>query len=221
MLSENVFKFSLIASLIIHGVVLYRLPAINMSSLNKSLQEVEVTYYKLQMLKIKTEDVKPVMKKTAIKQNLALVKKENPPSPVSRDMAAFFKKVQSPPRNQTSIKQIHPQKKVSLPEFKSDSKISNPKYNNYYQIVRDKIRKCAYDNYQHYETGEVYLVFVVLGDGSLKDAKIIEEKTRAERYLREIALESIKDASPYPRFPDELAYPELTFNVIISFEISE
>jgi len=34
-------------------------------------------------------------------------------------------------------------------------------------------------------------------------------------------LRSIKDANPFPPFPKDLNYPELTFNVVISFEVNE
>ncbi len=220
---ENSFKISLIFSLLIHGFLLYKLPHFDTSSLDKSLQQIEVNYYKLQMLKLKTDEVKSDFTKKPISENFKLIKKEDLPSPANKfkNAPSFLKEFQSAPKKQTVIKPLHLQKKISLPEVKSEKRIKNPKYNSYYEAVRDKIRKCAYDNYNRYETGEVYLVFVVNNDGSLKDAKIVEEKTQAAGYLKEVALQSLKDASPYPVFPDGLAYPELSFNVIISFEISE
>ncbi|MDP2938859.1 MAG: hypothetical protein Q8O13_02095 [Candidatus Omnitrophota bacterium] len=216
---ENVFRFSLIVSVIIHAFFLYKLPHLNTSSLNKSLQEIEVTYYKLQMLKLKTEDSRVAFKKPQ-EEKVTLLKKENPPSPLLKEAESFFKKNQSVQKNPMSVKQFSSLKRISVPEVKSDNKIKNPKYNNYYQVIREKVRRYAYGNYTRYETGEVYLVFVVLRDGSLKDVRLIEEKTKANSYLKEIALKSIKDASPYPSFPEGLSYPELSFNVIISFEIS-
>ncbi len=218
---ENTFKVSFVASILIHGFLLYQLPHLDTSRLNKSLQEIEVTYYKFQMLKLKSEDTKVTLAKNIIKRSPMLIKKDNLPSPASRDAASFFKRFQMAQKNQAFIKQLHPQKRISVPELKSENKIKNPKYNNYYQTVRDKIRRRAYDNYLRYETGEVYLVFVVLRDGSLKDARIVEEKTRAVDYLKEVAIGSVKEASPYPAFPEGLSYPELSFNVIISFEISD
>jgi outer membrane biosynthesis protein TonB len=47
----------------------------------------------------------------------------------------------------------------------------------------------------------------------------VEEKSSADVYLTEIALKSVNDASPFPKFPTELDYFQLSFNVIISFEI--
>ena len=55
--------------------------------------------------------------------------------------------------------------------------------------------------------------------GQIKDAKINEEKSSTHSYLKEIAKKSIYDASPFPNFPKDLDFSELSFNVIISFEV--
>ncbi|MFH0918046.1 MAG: TonB family protein [Candidatus Omnitrophota bacterium] len=109
-------------------------------------------------------------------------------------------------------------KKISLPAMEM-AKIDNPSYISYYQIVREKIRRSAYQNYTHNDTGEVYVSFIISNDGLIKDVRLVEEKTTVNDYLKNIALRSIRDASPFPNFPKELDYPQLSFNIIISFEI--
>lgn len=109
-------------------------------------------------------------------------------------------------------------RKIDLPPIEM-AKIDNPSYIIYYQIVREKIRRSAYQNYTHNETGEVYISFIISNDGFIKDVRMIEEKTTANNYLKSIALSSVRDASPFPNFPRELDYPQLSFNIIISFEI--
>ena len=109
-------------------------------------------------------------------------------------------------------------KKITLPAIEM-AKINNPSYISYYQIVREKIRRSAYQNYTHNETGEVYVSFIISNDGYIKDVSLVEEKTTINEYLKNIALRSIRDASPFPNFPKELDYPQLSFNIIISFEI--
>ncbi|MFA5096925.1 MAG: hypothetical protein WC478_06260 [Candidatus Omnitrophota bacterium] len=109
-------------------------------------------------------------------------------------------------------------KKITLPAVEL-KKISNPSYISYYQLVREKIRRAAYQNYDRDETGEVYLTFMVSSAGYLQEARLVEEKTRAASYLKEIALASVRTASPFPSFPKELDYPQLSFNVVISFEV--
>jgi TonB family protein len=109
-------------------------------------------------------------------------------------------------------------RKITLPALQM-AKIDNPSYISYYQIVREKIRRSAYQNYTHNATGEVYVSFIISNDGYIKDVRLVEEKTAADDYLKNIALRSIRDASPFPNFPKELDYPQLSFNIIISFEI--
>lgn len=111
-------------------------------------------------------------------------------------------------------------KTVSVPVLQSE-KINNPTYANYYSLVRGRIRQRAYFNYSEYYAGEVYLTFILTSDGALKDIKIIEERTTGGQYLRTIGLKSIKEANPFPPFPKDLRYPELTFNVVISFQVHE
>ena len=109
-------------------------------------------------------------------------------------------------------------KKITLPAIEM-ARINNPSYISYYQIVREKIRRSAYQNYTHNETGEVYISFIISSDGYVKDVHLIEAKTNASDYLKGIASRSVRDASPFPNFPKELDYPQLSFNIIISFEI--
>lgn len=111
-------------------------------------------------------------------------------------------------------------KTVSVPPLQSE-KINNPSYANYYSLVRGRIKQRAYFNYSEYYAGEVYLTFILTSDGNLKDLQILEDRTTAGQYLRTIGLKSIKEAVPFPPFPVELRYPELTFNVVISFQVRE
>lgn len=109
-------------------------------------------------------------------------------------------------------------KKVTLPAVDL-AKIGNPSYISYYQIVREKIRRSAYQNYNRGDTGEVYITFVISSAGYLVNTRLVEEKSQAADYLKEIALASVRNASPFPKFPQELDYPQLSFNVVISFEL--
>jgi outer membrane biosynthesis protein TonB len=111
-------------------------------------------------------------------------------------------------------------KTVSIPLLESE-KINNPSYLSYYSLVRARIKQRAYFNYAEYYAGEVYLTFVLYSDGTLKDLKIIEEKSSGGPYLRTIGLKSVKEATPFPPFPKALKYPELTFNVVISFQVHD
>lgn len=120
-----------------------------------------------------------------------------------------------------SMKESFPalKKKVTLPQMELSVKINNPSYNNYYELIREKIRHAAYQNYTQMETGEIYIAFVIGVDGNLKDVRYIEDKSTPSYYLKDLAMRSIKEAAPFPAFPNNLDYPQLSFNVIISFQI--
>ncbi|MCX5712529.1 MAG: TonB family protein [Candidatus Omnitrophica bacterium] len=112
-------------------------------------------------------------------------------------------------------------KKITLPpvgQLDAD-KINNPSYISYYQVVREKIRRSAFQNYSRSDMGEVYLSFIISSDGYLRGVRLVDEKSSPSPYLRETALDSIKQASPFPAFPKVLDYPQLSFNVVISFEV--
>ncbi|MDP3143605.1 MAG: hypothetical protein Q8N14_06725 [Candidatus Omnitrophota bacterium] len=224
MLSDNSFRLSIGFSLLVHSVILLFLPKLTTSQMNRTLEKIEVTYYKLQALsealQPKSGETKPPEMKKNFKDNISLLSKDRLPAiPLAKDASHFFKKIDAQERKPLTIKQFMAQKKISLPPIKSE-KMKNPVYNNYYQIIREKIRHRAYTNYSRYETGEVYLTFVVTSDGNLKAVKLMEEKTRAAGYLQEVALKSINDAAPFPSFPANLQFPELSFNVVISFEVN-
>ena len=109
-------------------------------------------------------------------------------------------------------------KKVTLPSL-IDEKITSPAYLEYYEIIREKIRRAAYQNYTFLIDGEAYLSFIILCNGQLKDVRINEDRSTEYTNLKNSAIKSIHDASPFPKFPEGLDYPELSFNVIISFEV--
>jgi hypothetical protein len=109
-------------------------------------------------------------------------------------------------------------RRVTVPAIETNQ-IKNPQYIQYYQVVRSRIKDRAYANYAKLDAGEVYLTFILDASGSLKQIKILEDRTRANTYLRQISMRSVEESNPFPPFPQELNYPELSFNVIISYEV--
>ncbi|MBM3246395.1 MAG: TonB family protein [Candidatus Omnitrophica bacterium] len=228
MYSEKVFQITLLVSAITHGVILFQNGVLNLAPNQKKENKIELSYIikepekKLEPIKAATPAPKrePFLK---LAPNVTAEKRTPPPFVDNQD---FFKKLAGniPPKPAV-IKPdfakpdiIAIKKKITLPPIASE-KINNPSYMNYYQLVREKIKRCAYQNYSRSEEGEAYLSFIISDDGLLRETRLSEEKSSPSPYLRRIALESVKDASPFPNFPKELDYPQLSFNVIISFEI--
>ncbi|MBI3991252.1 MAG: TonB family protein [Candidatus Omnitrophica bacterium] len=227
MASDKTFVIALIVSIIVHGAVFLQNPSLNLNIFNKDKKEptTEVSY--LKPSRKDKESPKEITTKKEPFSKLAskiTANKMSPPPFIDKEnifnkskgaisqKLVFAKPVFSKPDI------IAVKRKITLPPVDLD-KINNPSYISYYQIVREKIRRSAYQNYISAEVGEVFLSFLIFSDGSLKTVRLIEEKSSASAYLREVALKSIKEASPFPSFPKELDYPQLSFNVVISFEI--
>ncbi|MDD5018891.1 MAG: TonB family protein [Candidatus Omnitrophica bacterium] len=110
-------------------------------------------------------------------------------------------------------------KSVQTPNIPGEI-FQSQEYKDYYQVVREKIRRQAYRNYKRIQEGEVLLTFTLSRAGDLQDVRIDEAKSLDDEYLRAIALESVRQSSPFPGFPPKLRDKEqLAFNVIISFEL--
>ncbi len=118
------------------------------------------------------------------------------------------------------IKALMGERKITVPMLQSE-KITNPQYLSYTQHIRQKIKQWAsyYADYPNFQSGDVYLTFVLSSAGVLQDVQVIANKTHASTYLQEVGVRSIRGSAPFPSFPEDFRYPELTFNVIISFEL--
>ncbi len=110
--------------------------------------------------------------------------------------------------------------KLSEDEAKHASSIRSGKdYINYYQLIREKIRRRLKTNYRDYHSeGEVYLIFSLSADGALLNYKIESTRSTSDKILIDMAVLSLEQASPFPPFPKEISLPEMSFNVEISFK---
>ena len=140
-----------------------------------------------------------------------------PPFKEGFDMASQFKVFERAPEK---VKGLKVTKEVSIPVLKSE-KIDTPGYAMYTGIIRDRIRERAYVNFVKFSGGDVYLTFVIRSDGKLLDVQVLQNRTQASEALCAVGISSIREASPFPPFPKELNYPELTFNIQISFQSHE
>jgi len=224
--SNRVFQVALLISLVAHGAILLQNPNLNLFPAAKNSKDMQLSYVKMpEEQKIEPKKQGPARKEPFFKLNAKISLDKRVPPPFIDKENIFKTNKEIANRNQAFAKPvfIRPdiiaiKKKITLPPIDAD-KINDPSYISYYQIVREKIKRAAYQNYTHNETGEVYLTFVISSDGMLRQTRLVEEKSSPIQYLREIALKSVTDASPFPNFPAELNYPQLSFNVIISFEI--
>ncbi len=225
-MSDNkAFRIALIISLGVHAGILLQYPQFNILPSEIKKDVVKVNYLKEPRkppAKIEAEQSRK-MPLPNLPDKITLDKNTPPKAGQIKDAAQRPSKSQLPVSIFNKPRLAKPdiiaiKKKITLPALDID-KINNPSYISYYQIVREKIRRSAYQNYTRTETGEVYLSFLITREGYLQEARLREEKSSPNPYLREIAMRSVKEASPFPSFPKGLDYPQLSFNVVISFEI--
>jgi len=233
MLGNRLLRVTFSISLLTHGAILLQATNLNPFLPVSKKQEIEVHYIKenprtklLLQSPSKTSQQESLSKSDPFLRLDSQIIAGNRVPPPYIEQSNAYKAQRALPNKPLGIPKptfansdlIAIKRKITLPPIEM-AKLDNPSYISYYQIVREKIRRSAYQNYTHNETGEVYISFIISNDGSIKDVHMVEEKTTANNYLRSIALRSVSDASPFPNFPKELDYPQLSFNIIISFEI--
>lgn len=92
-------------------------------------------------------------------------------------------------------------------------------YINYYQLIREKIRRSIKARYKdRARQGDVYLTFTLRSDGSLVSVETDSAHSSGDAALVEMAKAGMRDASPFPRFPQALNLPSLRLNLIVSFK---
>lgn len=204
---KKYWNLSLGISLAIHTVALCGMPFPNF----QHPKPKDKTITELKMFPEKIEKINA-------KQNIPNL--EIPPPYVERNM---LKKMFTENGSQPALHKPHLDKERTksvmlndLPSIEDLKKI--PGYLDYYRLIRDDIRKNAYYYYDSARDGEVFLSFIILRSGDLETLSLNEDSS-PNNILRKIALKSIKQAAPFPRFPDELAkYARLKFNISIHFK---
>lgn len=220
------FKTALVISLCLHGIILFQRLNVSFFKKNDPQKIVEIFYLNKPDAARIDSSKRPAdnKKKEALRKlpPVDIAAKKNPPPFIDKKTSRSRENTPETPFL-TKPYLIKPEvvsikKKISFLSVDKD-KAHNPLYINYYQVVREKIKHSAYQSYTRTEMGEVYLSFVISSDGDLKQSRIVDEKSSFSPYLREISLKSVKISAPFPNFPKELDYPQLSFNVIVSFEI--
>lgn len=226
MFSSSPLSNAIIISVFFHGIVLFLMPHSSFLKKDAPQKNVEIFY-------LNKPDTKRIFssKSPADNKKYEALRKLPPVDIAEKKNQVFPIDKQASKSRENALKAalltksylmkpeiVSLKKKISFLSVDKD-KVHTPTYTSYYQVVREKIKHAAYQRYSRTEMGEVYLSFVISSDGDLKQTRIVDEKSSFSPYLREIALKSVKNAAPFPKFPKELDYPQLSFNVIVSFEM--
>ena len=218
---NKTFKFAVLVSILIHSVILFSLPHMPFVPSKRSLEKIKIVYYKMQE-KPESKDKLISRKDEPRVEKLPEVKKEdmlNPPKPFSEEK-------KKEPANVKQVKAVEKAKEKRFEAIVNEEKDEYRKasYISYYRAVREKIKQLAdahYSRNKNLREGEVFLSFIVASSGELLQLSVVEEKSIDDNRLRDIALRSIQDASPFPRFPEGMNQYQIAFNVIIAFELNK
>ncbi|MCD6539455.1 MAG: TonB C-terminal domain-containing protein [Candidatus Omnitrophica bacterium] len=204
---KNYFPLALVISLGIHIVIIGGLSHFPLSSFKKpSLKSPETKFIEVKKKKITSP--KKIFSK--IPPPYLDVKKEFFLSPEKKNNS--FKKIQL--KNDVLLNL----KELILTKTKQELD-SYPPYMNYYEKIREKIKKVAYENFNVNFSGKVFLNFTIDSSGNLITIYLDEKNSSAPQILKKIAEDSIEKSSPFPKFPKELAkFNTLTFNLSIQFK---
>ncbi len=90
-------------------------------------------------------------------------------------------------------------------------------YLSYTELLREKIKEQLKKKYRRYRgEGDIQLLFILNSDGSLYAFDAVPDRS-ANEHLRDTAYYGLKEAAPFPRFPETLSYDRMAFSIVISF----
>ena len=211
MYRDKSLGMALLISTFLHRLLFLPLPYTKHYHLRRNMTSLNISYVLPEEIPVKLlQNEKSIV--SAKKKTGSENQNKNNTSYSPEDKAKIIKK--------TVVRSADKDKKIEIPPELPKGK--EPLYLDYYQSIREKIRKLVEKNYPRYiDCGDVCLYFVLMKDGVLTRIKVVEERSTANPPLREIAKRSVLQASPFSAFPKELSQEQLSFNVIISFELEK
>ncbi|HDN86194.1 MAG: hypothetical protein DRP68_03875 [Candidatus Omnitrophota bacterium] len=204
---KDLWGLSLGVSLIVHLLILTGLPAVPHFNVQRKKEKKEIRIF--------PKEFKKIPKVDKFDREEALLKKVPPyiEEKAKRTILDSQRKfLLEKPKINPSLKEIVFTDTSDNKEIKK-----SPVYMNYYRMIREKIKEKAYSYYNSEESGMVHLSFIVFKNGILKGLNLVDASTTSKELVM-IAIKSIREAAPFPPFPEELNYSQLHFNVSIHFK---
>lgn len=230
---NQLFYYALGVSFALHLSLIGYFSFVKHPAFKKPLKQIEVIYQAIQpqeankkvhqFKELKVEKAQPPLEKP---QDVKILSKKAEFAPDIgqniKDMSKLSRDFKLDKKAKPMIDLAQASQKMAV-SLDSAEKITDPKYLNYYHVIGEKIRQTVYSNVTPLQSnsGEVYITFLLASNGTLKDIKIREDRTKASSYLRDVGLKSVQQSNPFPPFPDGSDYPELTFNVSISVAVPQ
>ncbi|MCM8784482.1 MAG: hypothetical protein NC818_06940 [Candidatus Omnitrophica bacterium] len=145
-----------------------------------------------------------------------------------RGMRLALEKEQTPREEPTGREKMRellfPEEKKALPQESAMREASKALeriekadvVNEYYLGLSERLMNYVSKNYIGIGTkGDVQIFFTLKADGTLDGEPVVVGEV--DPYLKNLAIQCVKSAGPYPNFPAGMADPRHTFNILLSF----
>jgi len=195
------FRNCIIFSAVIHGALILPLCNFNIIKDRKADKDSIVVDYIVTADIIRAEDERP-------KPLIAETPRVEMKPKVEETPAAG-----SPPAKRQA------KEKADQELIQKQEKIRSTKdYIGYYQLIREKIRIKLKENYRReHNEGDVVLSFLLRANGALAAYDFDRAASTRDKKLADIAISSLKEASPFPPFPRAMDVPSMSFDLMVSF----
>lgn len=221
---EKLFPFALLGSLAVHFLVFGGLFVSPARYPKKVYKKMQVVYHPADIVKKEKREVRPNVVRNVSQQKTtvatkALIPQQSLPSELFKEMDRPPAHLAQHDKQPLHVPSLEGKRHITVPVLKSE-KITNPKYLAYKEKIRSKIQDQAYFyfNGSSVESGDVQLAFIIDSQGVLKQVKVLGGSAAGSENLHQIGIMSIKEASPFPPLPEGQYYPELPFEIVISFK---
>ena len=227
MLENKSLQLAFLISMLLHFIIFLSAPYGWVLTKKLPVEPIKVTYFKVKEQPKKVIGQKPESASYIVPpvapEALPQVKKDDIEKPPTPEVKKEEPTIETITQNSRAVIGAKSKKFETVVNDEKDS-TRKATYIGYYRSVREKIRYYADRNYLKEGSasqGEVFLSFVVTASGELLHIMIIDAKSIEDPLLRNIAIDSIRDASPFPAFPQGMNQYQVTFNVVISFELNK
>jgi TonB family protein len=207
------FNIALGISIGIHAAFV-GIAAFNSFSLNRDKPRLKKEETQIEFTQILPQEQE---KKTSISRNLIV--KEPPPYMDIKEQLTSLKKTAESEFREIEIENTTQEKRRVVFNKPEESLDSMPAYVSYYEKIRNQIRQTAYSNYKSDIDGKIQINFTVNKNGLLDSIAINQAQSTDSAYLKDLALNSIRNSAPFPEFPARLqSFENLNFNLSMHFK---
>ncbi|MBN1872004.1 MAG: energy transducer TonB [Candidatus Omnitrophica bacterium] len=217
------FRICILLSFLFHAILFFPWSFIKIPCRAEvSFRRIELTYFKNEMSEPLIKERNPIM---AVEQ----IKDKKDYEAFSPGFETGVKKDQGAPleakEEGRAINIVKDNSSEGARQNKADIKdprLAKREHEEYCLTIRERIKDILKKHRNRFnKEGEVYVKFKVDKHGLLRDLALAKGGNTSSGTLEKIALESVKEASPFPPFTQTMQDKELFFKLPIRFVIGD